>query len=56
MRRLASLAAFLLAAAWGPTSAAEPPDALAAVLRAHPEWFGEVLARAGEHRLQILYT
>jgi hypothetical protein len=56
MRCLASLAAFLLAAGVGTATAAEPPDALAAVLRAHPEWFGEVLARAGEHRLQVLYT
>jgi hypothetical protein len=56
MRRLALPAAVLLAAAVGTASAADPPDALAAILRAHPEWFGEVLARAGEHRLQILYT
>ena len=26
------------------------------ILGSHPEWFAEVLARADEHRLQILYT
>jgi hypothetical protein len=35
---------------------ATPPDPLAAILGAHPEWFGEVLSRESEHRLQILYT
>lgn len=35
---------------------AGPPDPLASILRARPEWFAGVLARAAEHRLQILYT
>jgi hypothetical protein len=34
----------------------DPPDALAAILAAHPEWFSGVLAKARQHRLQILYT
>jgi hypothetical protein len=53
-RRLA--AALVLLAAVAVASPAEPPDELAAILRAHPEWFSSVLEKAGEHRLQILYT
>jgi hypothetical protein len=32
------------------------PDPLATILAAHPEWFSGVLAKTGEHRVQILYT
>jgi hypothetical protein len=55
-RALAVAAALTLgAAALGSTPAAHH-DPLAAILRSHPEWFDSVLARKGEHRLQILYT
>jgi hypothetical protein len=37
-------------------SKADPPDVLAAILGAHPDWFASVVANADEHRLQILYT
>lgn len=37
----------------GTDTAADP---LQQVLQAHPEWFGAVLEKADEHRLQILYT
>jgi len=47
---LAVLAAVAVAAPAG------RPDELAAILRTHPEWFSPVLEKAGEHRLQILYT
>jgi hypothetical protein len=46
----------VLGVAIGSAAPTEPPDPLASVLRAHPEWFDAVLARADEHRLQILYT
>jgi hypothetical protein len=46
----------VLGPALGRPSAAEPPDPLASILRSHPGWFDAVLARAEEHRLQILYT
>jgi hypothetical protein len=39
-----------------PGASTAPPDALSAILAAHPEWFSTVLAKAREHRLQILYT
>lgn len=49
-------AALTLAAAAGASATAGPPDDLASILCAHPDWFDAVLARADEHRLQILYT
>jgi cell division protein FtsI/penicillin-binding protein 2 len=60
MRRLTgsqgAFAMLTLATAVGGSVPADPPDALAAVLAAHPDWFSGVLANAEEHRLQILYT
>jgi hypothetical protein len=60
MRRLCgtlgAVATLALGTAGARSGGAEPPDALAAILRAHPEWFASMLARADEHRLQILYT
>ncbi len=32
------------------------PGVVEEILGSHPEWFAEVVARADEHRLQILYT
>ena len=52
---LAALTTLALASASGGPKA-NPPDALAAILAAHPEWFSSVLAKADEHRVQILYT
>jgi beta-lactamase family protein len=52
---LAALATLGLAGASGGPKA-DPPDVLAAILGAHPEWFASVVANADEHRLQILYT
>jgi hypothetical protein len=52
--RLVSALVLLGAVAVG--LAAEPPDELAAILRAHPEWFSSMLEKAGEHRIQVLYT
>jgi hypothetical protein len=46
----------VLGLAVGDPATADPLDPLASILRAHPEWFDAVLARADEHRLQILYT
>jgi hypothetical protein len=37
-------------------AAPEEEDVLEAILASHPAWFSEVLDRADEHRLQILYT
>jgi len=45
-----------LAAAAPAPGETPPDDPLREVLRAHPEWFAEVLEHAGEYRLQILYT
>jgi hypothetical protein len=39
-----------------PADAPASPDALDAILRAHPDWFAPVLERAEHYRLQILYT
>ena len=38
-----------------PTAAREG-GVVEGILETHPEWFADVLARADEHRLQILYT
>jgi hypothetical protein len=46
----------VLAGSVGGSLAADPTDALASILGKHPEWFAGVLAKADEHRLQILYT
>lgn len=55
-RALRAAGVLALGAVAGAPAPAGPPDPLTAILRAHPEWFDAVLARAGEHRLQILYT
>jgi len=57
-RRRAALAALALLALAGASGGpkGDPPDVLAAILGAHPEWFASVVANADEHRLQILYT
>jgi hypothetical protein len=52
---LAGLATLGLASASGGPKP-DPPDVLAAILGAHPEWFASAVANADEHRLQILYT
>jgi hypothetical protein len=52
---LAALATLGLASASGGPKA-DPPDVLASILGAHPDWFASVVANADEHRLQILYT
>jgi hypothetical protein len=54
-------AALALLAVLGPAGTSggprvDPPDVLAAILGAHPEWFASVVANDDEHRLQILYT
>ena len=53
---LGAVSMLVLGLTVGRPASAEPPDPLASILRAHPEWFDAVLARADEHRLQILYT
>ena len=46
---LAALATLGLARASGGPKP-DPPDVLAAILGAHPEWFASVVANADEHR------
>jgi hypothetical protein len=57
MRGRSAAAALGLAALAGTIHpATTDPGLVDTILSAHREWFSEVLARADEHRLQILYT
>jgi hypothetical protein len=56
-RRAVATGVLVLAALGGPAARAdEEADVIEPILRGHPEWFAEVVEKADEHRLQVLYT